>query len=55
MSLSNNGPLRAFDTYSPSIVNSFGFPALSSNAMASVGLFIQIPVGFAFSYVSDRL
>jgi hypothetical protein len=55
ISLANNGPLRAFDTYGPSIVTSFGFPALSSNAMASVGLYIQIPIAFAFSYVSDRL
>jgi predicted MFS family arabinose efflux permease len=55
ITLSNNGPQRAFDTYSPSIVNSFGFGALTSNAMASVGLFLQIPVSFSFSYVSDRL
>jgi hypothetical protein len=55
ITLSNNGPQRAFDTYSPSIVSSFGFGALRSNAMASVGLFLQIPVSFAFSYVSDRL
>ncbi|KKY18205.1 putative alternative sulfate transporter [Phaeomoniella chlamydospora] len=54
ITLSNNGPQRAFDTYSPSIVNSFGFPALTSNAMASVGLFLQIPVSFSFSYVSDH-
>jgi len=55
ITLSNNGPQRAFDTYSPSIVSSFGFPPLTSNAMASVGLFLQIPVSFAFSYVSDHL
>ncbi|KAK3044445.1 hypothetical protein LTS18_001269 [Coniosporium uncinatum] len=55
LSLTNNGPLRAFDTYSPSVVNSFGFQALRSNAMALVGLFIQIPTSWAFSYVSDRL
>jgi MFS family permease len=54
ITLCNNGPQRAFDTYSPSIVTSFGFPDLQSNAMASVGLFLQIPVSFAFSYVSDR-
>ncbi|KAK3299732.1 major facilitator superfamily domain-containing protein [Chaetomium fimeti] len=54
ITLSNNGPQRAFDTYSPSIVNSFGFGALTSNAMASVGLFLQIPVSFTFSYVSDH-
>ncbi|KAJ4386894.1 hypothetical protein N0V93_009793 [Gnomoniopsis smithogilvyi] len=45
---------RAFDTYSPSIVSSFGFPALTSNALASVGLFVQIPVSWTFSYVSDH-
>lgn len=55
ITLSNNGPQRAFDTYAPTIVRSFGFAALSSNALASVGLFLQIPVSFAFSYVSDRL
>ncbi|KAF4550548.1 MFS-type transporter-like protein 42 [Elsinoe fawcettii] len=54
ITLSNNGPQRAFDTYAPTIVGSFGFPALSANALAAVGLFIQIPVSWTFSYVSDR-
>ncbi|KAH7123010.1 alternative sulfate transporter [Dactylonectria macrodidyma] len=54
ITLCNNGPQRAFDTYSPSIVRSFGFGALKSNAMASVGLFLQIPTSYAFSWVSDR-
>ncbi|KAI9765524.1 MAG: hypothetical protein M1840_007350 [Geoglossum simile] len=54
ITLCNNGPQRAFDTYSPSIVNGFGFAHLTSNALASVGLFIQIPVSFSFSYVSDH-
>jgi hypothetical protein len=55
ITLSNNGPQRAFDTYAPTIVSSFGFAALSANALASVGLFLQIPVSFTFSYISDRL
>ncbi|KAI9897947.1 hypothetical protein N3K66_006307 [Trichothecium roseum] len=54
ITLTNNGPQRAFDTYSPSIVKSFGFKGLTSNALASVGLFLQIPVSFGFSYVSDH-
>ncbi len=54
ISLLNNGPQRAFDTYGPTIVGSFGFPALSSNAMAAVGLFLQTPTSYAFSYVSDK-
>ncbi|KAL2072979.1 hypothetical protein VTL71DRAFT_10303 [Oculimacula yallundae] len=54
ITLCNNGPQRAFDTYSPSIVRGFGFAALSSNALAAVGLFLQIPVSFSFSWVSDR-
>ncbi|EJT74858.1 hypothetical protein GGTG_08696 [Gaeumannomyces tritici R3-111a-1] len=54
ITLANNGPQRAFDTYSPSIVNSFGFAGLQANALASVGLFLQIPVSWAFSYVSDH-
>ncbi|KAL6249333.1 hypothetical protein RBB50_003186 [Rhinocladiella similis] len=54
ITLANNGPQRAFDTYAPTIVRSFGFPALSANALASVGLFLQIPVSFAFSFVSDH-
>jgi hypothetical protein len=54
ISLTNNGPQRAFDTYAPSIVTSFGFGALSSNALAAVGLFLQVPVSFAFSWYSDR-
>ncbi|WWD20928.1 hypothetical protein CI109_105406 [Kwoniella shandongensis] len=54
ISFANNGPQRGFDTYSPTMVNSFGFPPLTSNALASVGFYLQIPVSFAFSYVSDH-
>jgi MFS family permease len=54
ISLSNNGPQRAFDTYAPTIVGNFGYDRLQSNAMASVGLFLQVPTSFAFSYVSDH-
>jgi hypothetical protein len=55
ISFGNNGPQRAFDTYSPTIVSSFGFADLQSNALASVGFFLQIPVSYVFSYVSDHL
>jgi predicted MFS family arabinose efflux permease len=54
ITLCNNGPQRGFDTYAPTIVKGFGFEGLTSNALASVGLFIQIPVSFAFSYISDH-
>ncbi|OJJ52075.1 hypothetical protein ASPSYDRAFT_165157 [Aspergillus sydowii CBS 593.65] len=54
ITLCNNGPQRAFDTYAPSIVRSFGFGSLVSNALAAVGLFLQVPVSFAFSWVSDH-
>ncbi|KXT00535.1 hypothetical protein AC579_8832 [Pseudocercospora musae] len=54
ITMCNNGPQRGFDTYAPSLVKEFGFGSLTSNALASVGLFIQVPVSFAFSYVSDR-
>ncbi|KAI0177976.1 major facilitator superfamily domain-containing protein [Pestalotiopsis sp. NC0098] len=54
ITLLNNGPFRALDTYSPTIVNLLGYPKLQSNAMASVGLFLQVPVSFVFSYISDR-
>jgi predicted MFS family arabinose efflux permease len=54
ISFANNGPQRGFDTYAPSLVSEMGFGALTANAMASVGLFIQIPVAFLFSVVSDR-
>ncbi|KAK4220338.1 major facilitator superfamily domain-containing protein [Rhypophila decipiens] len=54
ISLLNNGPQRAFDTYAPSIVTSFDFGKLRSNAMASVGLFLQLPTSFFFSWVSDH-
>ncbi|KAL3478257.1 major facilitator superfamily domain-containing protein [Aspergillus californicus] len=54
ITLTNNGPQRAFDTYAPSIVTSFGFGSLISNAMAAVGLFLQVPVSFVFSWVSDH-
>jgi hypothetical protein len=55
ITLCNNGPQRGFDTYAPSIVRAMGFRDLSANALAAVGLFIQIPVSWSFSYVSDRL
>lgn len=54
ITMCNNGPQRGFDTYAPSLVKEMGFQGLTSNALASVGLFIQIPVSFLFSYVSDR-
>ncbi|XEV07455.1 hypothetical protein FSHL1_012742 [Fusarium sambucinum] len=54
ITLANNGPFRGFDTYSPSIIKGLGYPALQSNAMAAVGLFLQVPVSFLFSWVSDR-
>ncbi|OQO09986.1 hypothetical protein B0A48_04341 [Cryoendolithus antarcticus] len=54
ITLCNNGPQRGFDTYAPTLVRGFGFEALSANALASVGLFLQIPVSFGFSWVSDR-
>ncbi|OLN87608.1 putative transporter C1002.16c-like protein 26 [Colletotrichum chlorophyti] len=54
ITLGNNGPFRGFDTYGPTIIRSFGFPSLTSNALSSVGLFLQVPVSFGFSYVSDR-
>ncbi|KAF4469221.1 alternative sulfate transporter [Fusarium albosuccineum] len=54
ISFCNNGPQRGFDVYSPTLVRGFGFASLASNALASVGFYIQIPVSFAFSYVSDQ-
>jgi hypothetical protein len=54
ITLGNNGPFRGFDTYGPAVIEDLGFPALKSNALASVGLFLQIPMAYAFSYVSDK-
>ncbi|KAK4610618.1 hypothetical protein CLAFUW4_14018 [Fulvia fulva] len=54
ITLSNNGPQRGFDTYAPSLVKEMGFGSLTANALASVGLFIQVPVSFFFSFISDR-
>ncbi|KAH7089859.1 major facilitator superfamily domain-containing protein [Paraphoma chrysanthemicola] len=50
----NNGPFRGFDTYGPTIIRSFGFLSLTSNALASVGLFLQVPMSYTLSYISDR-
>jgi hypothetical protein len=55
ITLLNNGPLTALGAYTPTIIGSFGYERLKSNALTSVGLWIQIPVAVAFSYVSDRL
>lgn len=38
----------------PTIINSFGYERLRSNALASVGPWVLIPVSVAFSYVSDH-
>ncbi|KFA59954.1 hypothetical protein S40285_07956 [Stachybotrys chlorohalonatus IBT 40285] len=54
ITLCNNGPQRGFDTYAPTMVRNFGFGPLVSNALASIGLFIQIPVSWCFSYISDH-
>ncbi|KAI5195570.1 putative MFS transporter [Aureobasidium subglaciale] len=54
ITMANNGPQRGFDTYAPSIVRAFGFAGLSANALAAVGLFLQIPVSYTFSYISDH-
>ncbi|KXJ87076.1 alternative sulfate transporter [Microdochium bolleyi] len=54
ITLGNNGPFRGFDTYAPTIIRSFGFEGLQSNALAAVGLFLQIPVSYLFSWISDR-
>jgi hypothetical protein len=35
-------------------MTSFGFSPLSSNALTAVGLFLQVLVLFAFSWVSDH-
>ncbi|KAF2027105.1 putative MFS transporter [Setomelanomma holmii] len=45
---------RAFDTYAPSLVREFGFGQLRANAMAAVGLFLQIPVSVSFIWFSDH-
>ncbi|KAJ3540186.1 hypothetical protein NM208_g4479 [Fusarium decemcellulare] len=54
ITLANNVPIRGFDTYSPSIIKDLGYLALQSNAMAAVGLFLQVPVSFVLSWISDR-
>ncbi|KAK6541859.1 hypothetical protein TWF694_007637 [Orbilia ellipsospora] len=54
ISFCNSGPHRGFGTYTPSIIHSFGYQALISNALASIGLYLQIPTSFTFSWISDR-
>ncbi|KAK1829508.1 major facilitator superfamily domain-containing protein [Podospora conica] len=53
ISLINNGPQRGFDTYAPTMVTALGFGALRSNALAAVGLYLQIPMSYLFSWISD--
>lgn len=55
ITLTNNGPLSALGSYTPTIISSFGFEKLKSNALASVGLWIQIPIAVGLSYLSDHL
>lgn len=54
IALCNSGPTRGFDTYAPTFIRSLGFKSLESNALASVGLFLQIPIAYGFAYVSDQ-
>ncbi|KAH7098810.1 alternative sulfate transporter [Auriculariales sp. MPI-PUGE-AT-0066] len=54
ITLCNNGPLTGFNNYAPTIVNSFGFDRLRSNALASIGPWILIPVSVTFSVISDK-
>jgi len=53
ITLLNNAPLTAFGTYAPTIISTFGFAKLRSNALASVGPWALIPVSLAFSVISD--
>ncbi|KZV92862.1 MFS general substrate transporter [Exidia glandulosa HHB12029] len=54
ITLCNNGPLTAFNTYTPTIINTFGFDRLRSNALASVGPWTLIPIAILLSWLSDQ-
>ncbi|EJD52883.1 alternative sulfate transporter [Auricularia subglabra TFB-10046 SS5] len=54
ISLLNHGPWVAFGNYAPTIINSFGFARLRSNALASVGPWAHIPIAIILSWVSDH-
>ncbi|KAG8872655.1 hypothetical protein FRB97_007445 [Tulasnella sp. 331] len=55
ITLLNNAITNDLGTYSTTIIASFGFPRLKSNALNSVGQWILIPIAVVFAYVSDKL
>lgn len=54
ITLTNNGPLTAFNNYGPSLIRGFGYEALQANALASVGPWILVLVAVFLSWISDR-
>jgi hypothetical protein len=41
-------------TYTPTIIMSLGFSRVSSNALASIGAFLALPIVFLFATISDK-
>ncbi|KAK7217694.1 hypothetical protein V2G26_005697 [Clonostachys chloroleuca] len=55
IALLGNAPANAISAYDPTIINSFGYERLTSNALNSVGSWIQLFLNPAFGYLADRL
>uniref|UniRef100_A0A8H7N2U3 Major facilitator superfamily (MFS) profile domain-containing protein n=1 Tax=Bionectria ochroleuca TaxID=29856 RepID=A0A8H7N2U3_BIOOC len=55
IALLGNAPANAISSYGPTIINSFGYERLTSNALNSVGSWIQLFLNPAFGYLADRL
>ncbi|KAK7419658.1 hypothetical protein QQX98_003249 [Neonectria punicea] len=54
IALLGNAPSSAIGSYGPTIINSMGYGALASNALTSVGSWIQLFLGPVFGVLADR-
>lgn len=52
IALLGNAPANAISAYDPTIINSFGYERLTSNALNSVGSWIQLFLNPAFGYLA---
>ncbi|KAK1770208.1 major facilitator superfamily domain-containing protein [Phialemonium atrogriseum] len=48
-------PISTMMSYAPTLVHSFGYERLKSNAMASIGAFILIIITVAWGHIGDKL
>jgi MFS family permease len=54
MTLLGVAPAQTMGSYAPSLVVSFGFDRLKSNAMTSIGAWLLVVTNLAWGYIADK-